>query len=34
MGLKVKVDEFLQTVTVMRKTAIDEAVLNKEGGKI
>lgn len=26
MGLKVKVDEFLQTVTVMRKTAIDEAV--------
>lgn len=26
MGLKVKVDEFLQAVTVMRKTAIDEAV--------
>ena len=26
MGLKVKVDEFLQTVTVMRKTALDEAV--------
>jgi hypothetical protein len=26
MGLKVKVDEFLQSVTIMRKTAIDEAV--------
>lgn len=26
MGLKVKVDEFLQSVTILRKTAIDEAV--------
>jgi hypothetical protein len=26
MGLKVKVDEFLNSVTIMRKTAIEEAV--------